>query len=162
VVIPDVADATKSILVDGQQAKGVELGITGRITQRWSVAGGYAHQDGRIKTTQSLTVLAGARLAQLPRHSFSLWNRYDLSQRWGVGLGTIYRDEIYAATDNAVKLPGFVRFDAAVFCRLSPKVRGQLNLENVLDRDYFATANSNTNITPGSPRAIRVSLTTGF
>ena len=77
-------------------------------------------------------------------------------------MGTIYRDEIYAATDNAVKLPGFVRFDAAVFCRLSPKVRGQLNLENILDRDYFATANSNTNITPGSPRAIRVSLTTGF
>jgi catecholate siderophore receptor len=162
VVIPDPVDTTKSILVDGQQARGVELGITGRITQRWSVAGGYAYQDGLIKTTQSVTVLAGARLAQLPRHTFSLWNRYDLSQRWGVGLGTIYRDEIYAATDNIVKLPSFVRFDVAVFCRLSPKVRAQLNLENALDREYYATANSNTNITPGSPRAIRVSLTTSF
>ncbi len=162
VVIADPADATKSLLVDGQQAKGVELGVTGRITKRWSVAGGYAYQDGRIKTTQSATVFAGARLAQLPRHTFSLWNRYDLNQRWGVGLGAIYRDEIYAATDNTVKLPSFIRFDMAVFCRLSQKVRAQLNLENVFDRDYYATANSNTNITPGSPRAIRVSLTTGF
>lgn len=162
VVITDPADPTKSILVDGQQAKGVELGVTGRITQRWSVAGGYAYQDGRIKTTQSATVLAGARIAQLPRHTLSLWNRYDLNRRWGFGLGAIFRDEIFAATDNTVKLPGFVRFDAAVFCRLSSRVRAQVNLENIFDRDYYATANSNTNITPGSPRAIRVTLTTGF
>ena len=162
VAIADPADATKSILVAGQQAKGVELGVTGRITQRWSVAGGYAYQDGRIKTTQSATILAGARLAQLPRHTFSLWHRYDVNQNWGVGLGVIYRDEIYAAADNTVKLPGFIRFDAAVFHRFGPKVRAQLNLENVFDRSYFATANSNTNITPGSPRAIRVSVTTGF
>jgi len=121
-----------------------------------------SYQDVWIKTIQSSTAIAGARLTQLPRHTLSLWNRYDLSQRWGIGVGAIHRDKIYAATDNNVKLPGFIRFDVALFCRLSPKMRAQLNLENVLDRAYYASANSNTNITPGSPRAIRVSLTTGF
>jgi catecholate siderophore receptor len=162
VAITDPTDPTKSLLVDGQEAKGVELGVTGRITKNWSVAGGYAYQDGRIKRTQSATVVAGARLAQLPRHTFSLWNRYDLNQQWGFGVGAIYRDEIYAAVDNTVILPSFVRFDAAVFYRFSKNVRAQLNLENVFNKNYYATANSNNNITPGSPRALRVSLTTSF
>lgn len=162
VVIPDPADPTKSLLVDGQRAKGVELGVTGRLAKRWSIAGGYAYQDGRIKTTQSATVVAGARLAQLPRHTLSLWNRYDLDQHWGFGLGVIYRDEIYASTDNTVTLPGFVRVDAAVFLRFSKSVHAQLNIENVFDRDYYGTANSNNNITPGSPRALRVGLTKSF
>lgn len=162
VAITDPADATKSILVDGQRAKGVELGLTGRITKQWSLSGGYAYQDGQIKTTQSATVVAGARLSQLPRHTASLWNRYDLNQQWGLGLGTIYRDEIFASTDNTVRLSSFVRFDAAVFYRFNKNFRAQLNVENVFDRAYYASAHSNTNITPGSPRAFRLSVATSF
>ncbi len=162
VVITDPTDPTKSLLADGQRAKGIEFGVTGRLTANWSVVGGYAYQDGTIRTTQSATIVAGARLAQLPRHTFSLWHRYDVNRRWGLGLGTIYRDAIFASTDNTVRLPSFVRFDAALFCRVSARLRAQLNVENLLDRDYSATAHSNTNITPGSPRAVRVGLTTRF
>ena len=38
----------------------------------------------------------------------------------------------------------------------------QVNLENLFDEGYYAFAHSNNNITPGSPRALRVSLTTRF
>jgi catecholate siderophore receptor len=162
VAMTDPTDSTKSILVDGQRAEGFELGFTGRLTSNWSMVGGYAYQTGEIRTTQSATVLAGARLAQLPRHTFSLWNRYDFTRAWGAGLGTIYRDDIFASTDNAVRIPSFVRFDAALFYRFSRNLRAQLNVENVLDRDYYATAHSNTNITPGSPRAFRFAVTTRF
>ncbi len=162
VAITDPADPTKSLLVDGQRARGIELGLTGRVARYWSVVGGYAYQDGTVKTTQSPTVVAGARLAQLPRHTLSLWNRYDFNPQWGLGLGTIYRDELFTSTDNTVRLPSFVRFDAALFFRLNARLRAQLNVENLLDRAYFASAHSNTNITPGSPRALRVSLTTRF
>ncbi|HWA25665.1 MAG TPA: TonB-dependent siderophore receptor [Lacunisphaera sp.] len=162
VVVPDSADATKSILVDGQRAEGVEIGLTGRLTRNWSISGGYAYQDGRLLATQSATVRAGARLAQLPRHTASLWNRYDFSRQWGLGLGVIYRDEIFASTDNTVRLPAFVRFDAALFYRFNDHLRAQANVENLLDHAYYSTAHSNNNITPGSPRAFRVSLSTMF
>lgn len=162
VVITDPADPTRSLLVDGQRAEGLELGFTGRMTNSWSIAGGFAYQRGEIKTTQSATVVAGARLAQLPRRTFSLWNRYDLNKQIGFGLGTIYRDEIFASTDNLLKVPSFVRFDAAIFYRINQNFRAQLNVENVFDRYYYATAHSNTNITPGSPRAFRFSVTTNF
>ncbi len=162
VAITDPTDSTKSVLIDGQRAKGLEVGITGRVARNWSISGGYAYQDGEILSDQSATIKAGARLAQLPRHTFSLWNRYDLSRDWGFGLGAIYRDEIFASTDNTVRLPSFVRFDAAAFYRINDRVRAQLNVENILDRDYYSSAHTNTNITPGSPRAFRVSVTTTF
>lgn len=162
VAVTDPADSTKQILVDGQCAEGFELGFAGRITRNWSVAGGYAYQDGRILATQSATVVAGARLAQLPRHTLSLWNRYDFNRRWGVGLGAIYRDELFAAAGNTVTLPSFTRFDAAVFYRLNDHLRAQMNVENLFARHYYASAHSNNNITPGSPRALRLSLTTAF
>ncbi len=162
VAITDPADPTKSLLVDGQRANGIELGLTGRLTHRWSVVGGYAYQVGTVTTTQSPTVVAGAHLAQLPRHTLSLWNRCNFNQQWGLGLGTIYRDELFTSTDNTVRLPSFVRFDAAFFYRFNARLRAQLNVENLFDRAYFASAHSNTNLTPGSPRALRVGLTTRF
>jgi catecholate siderophore receptor len=41
-------------------------------------------------------------------------------------------------------------------------MRVQANLENIFDRQYYTNADSNTNITPGSPRAVRIGLTTRF
>ncbi len=75
---------------------------------------------------------------------------------------------MFAATQNRllpeadVVLPGYLRLDAALFYEVSRRLRLQANAENVLDRRYFASANSNTNITPGSPRAVRLTLQAQF
>jgi catecholate siderophore receptor len=42
VAIPDPLDPSVSILVDGQETRGIELGIAGQVTEAWSVFGGYA------------------------------------------------------------------------------------------------------------------------
>lgn len=158
VAITDPADPTRMILVDGQRTGGLEISAVGRLAPNWSIVGSYAYQGGELRAGAQ----AGNRLAQLPRHTVSLWNRYDFNSRWGAGVGVIHRDEFFASTDQAVTVPGFTRVDAAVFCRLSDRVRAQVNLENVFDREYFVSAHNNNNITPGSPRALRVSLTTTF
>lgn len=157
VAIPDPADPTLSILVDGQRTEGVELGVSGAITEAWSIQGGYAYQDGEL-TDQ----LGGTRLAQLPEHVISLWNKYQFTPMWGVGLGVIHQTEMFAAADNAVTLPGFTRVDAAAFFTLNDRLRAQVNVENLLDEEYYANAHSNNNITPGSPLAVRVGLTVSF
>ena len=69
---------------------------------------------------------------------------------------------MFTSTDNTVTLPSFVRADAAVFANLSEHFRAQLNLENLFDAHYYASANNNFNITPGSPRAARITLVTRF
>ena len=88
----------------------------------------------------------------MPRNSASLWNRYDFNAQWGIGLGASYRDDIYAAADNAVVVPGYTRVDAALFYTVNSNVKLQLNVENLLDEEYYASAHNNNNITPGAPR----------
>jgi catecholate siderophore receptor len=162
VAIADPVDPTLSILVDAQRTKGVEIGLSGTITRAWSIVGGYAWQDGEITRSISATAQAGARLGQLPAHTFSLWNKYAFNQAWSAGLGIVSRSGMFTATDNTVRLPGFTRMDAAVFYDIGRGIRAQLNMENLLDEDYYASSHSNSNIMPGSPRALRVALTTRF
>ncbi len=157
VVIPDPNDPTVSILVDGQRTEGIELGASGQINEAWSIQGGYAYQDGELTEA-----LGGNRLAQLPEHVVSLWNRYDFTQAWGVGLGIVHQTGMYAAADNAVTLPDFTRVDAAVYYSLNERLRMQLNVENLLDEEYYPNAHNNNNISPGSPLAIRAGITMNF
>ncbi len=82
--------------------------------------------------------------------------------RVGLGLGVTNRSNMFATIDNSVVLPSYTRADAAVFFSLTEKIRLQANVENLLDRKYFVNADSNTNISPGSPRAIRVGLVVRF
>ncbi|GAA5126266.1 TonB-dependent siderophore receptor [Luteolibacter yonseiensis] len=159
--VVDPTDSTKLILVDGQEVKGIELGATGLITDRWSISAGYAYQEGETQSSNGL-IASGTPIQQLPKNSFSLWNRYDFNEHWGVGIGAIYRDEIYAAADNAVTLPDFVRFDAGLFYRHDDHLSAQLNVENLFNEEYYSTAHSNDNITPGSPIAFRLGLTYKF
>jgi catecholate siderophore receptor len=159
VAVADPADPARLVLVDGQRSKGLELGIHGLVRPGWTIAGGYAWQEGEISSTQSATAKAGARLAQLPKQSASLWNRVDLSPHWAVGLGLIHRSAIFTSTDNSVTLPGYSRIDGAVFYRLNDQAKIQLNVENLFDVRYFASAHNNNNITPGAPRAAKLSLT---
>ncbi len=162
------APAGQLMLVDGQRVKGVEVGLSGRVTSKWSMAGGYAHQDGEVSSDQSATVRNGASLAQTPTNTFSFWNRYDFTPKLGVGIGIINRDDMFAATENTVSaannvtLPGYTRVDGAVFMTFNGKFGAQLNVENLLDKNYYLNADNNNNITPGAPRAVRVTLNAKF
>lgn len=162
VAVPDPVDPTRSILADAQRTEGVELEVSGDVSSRWHVQGGYAYQNGRLTHTISSTALAGATLAMLPAHSLSFWNRVDLSAAWEVGLGVIHRGDSFTSLDNAVSLPAFTRADVGVFYNISRRMRAQLNVENVFDTLYYPSAHNNTNITPGSPRALRLSVVTRF
>lgn len=168
VAITDPADITRTILVDGQETKGIELSVSGNITDKWSIFGGYAYQDGEITKQQgagATAILSGAYLAQTPDHTFSLWNRYDINDTWGVALGVISRSDMYAQIPTrtvSTVLPGYTRFDAAIYGKFSEKVRLQVNLENLTNKEYALYAHNNNNITPGSPITGRATLIYDF
>jgi catecholate siderophore receptor len=157
----DPNDPTRIVQTGSQRTNGYELGINGRITPMWSVAGGYAWQDAFV-TSATAAAAAGAAVAQVPHHTFSLWNNVQLHPRAGAALGIIYRSKMFATIDNRVTLPGYTRLDAAAYYNLTKDLRLQLNVENLLDRRYWANADSNTNLSPGSPRAARVGVVARF
>ncbi|MBA2771038.1 MAG: TonB-dependent siderophore receptor [Sphingomonas sp.] len=157
----DPTDAGRLVLTGEQRSRGLELGLERSISDRWQVSAGYALQKAKI--TQTTTAAPeGREVPIVPRHTFSLWNRYDVNQQIGVGLGVIARTKSFASISNAVELPGFARVDAAAFYKLARGVEAQVNVENLLGDDYFPTAHNDNNIAPGAPRTVKATVRFGF
>jgi catecholate siderophore receptor len=149
------------IQTGSQRSNGFEAGVAGKITPKWSVSGGYAYQNAFISSATT-AALAGKQVGQAPHNTFSLWNKYQVTSRFGAGLGIINRSNMFAAVDNTVTLPGYTRVDAAVYYLFNERWRIQVNAENLSNRKYYVNADSNTNISPGSPRAVRIGLVARF
>lgn len=143
-----------------ERSRGIELGLERNVTDRWQISAGYAYQKAEIRerTSACNPATANCEVALVPRHSFSLWNRYDVTSRLGLGLGVIARSKSFASIDNKVKLPGYARVDAAAFFDLGKGIEAQVNVENLFNADYFPTAHNNNNIAPGAPRTARAAL----
>lgn len=149
-----------------QRTEGVELGLQGEVTKNWQVFAGYANLDSRVEKSTgsgSSAVPAGNKVALVPKNAFSWWNKVDLNQGWAVGLGLVYQGSVYAQTSsNAVTLPSFTRADGAVYYQIDKKTRLALNVENLFDRHYYATAGGDNNIIVGTPRSAQLTLSTSF
>ena len=145
---PDPLNPLASINIGKTRTQGVELAATGKITSLWQVHGGYSYQDAKLVGNNSV------RLGQVPKQQASLWNRYDLYPNFAVGLGIIHQSSQFAAirtTANTTKLPAFTRIDAALFYDVSDTVQLQMNVENLLDANYYSDAHNNNNISTGAP-----------
>ena len=157
----DPNDPTRIVQTGSQRTNGFEVGVHGHVTPRWQVAGGYTAQDAEV-TRATVNARAGAQVAQVPHHTVSLWNTFQFHPRVSGGAGVVSRTAMFAAIDNTVVLPGYTDMDAALYVALTWRLRLQVNVENVFDRTYYVNADSNTNISPGSPRAARVALVARF
>jgi catecholate siderophore receptor len=159
---PDALNPGFFVKTGQQRTEGVELGLQGEVARNWQVFAGYAHLEGRITKTTSGAV-AGARLQLVPQNMASIWNRFDVGNGWGTGLGVIYQGDSYATLDNRITLPAFARADGALYYAFAGgKTWLALNVENLFDKKYFPTADGNNNISPGAPRNARLTVSTRF
>lgn len=154
-VILPTGIAGVSFLGKGTRVRGVEAGINGQITDAWNIIGAYAYQEGTLDTT-------GATLGELPKHTYSIWNRYDFTPWFGAAFGVIGRSKMFTTTTNRVTLPAFARVDAALYGRINKYLRAQVNIENLFDVNYFVAAHNDNNIAPGAPITARATITATF
>ena len=159
--VADPANPGFWLLTGSSRVKGLEAALTGRITPQWQASLGYTYQEGEITGTTSAAP-SGRQLALLPHHQLSGWTRYDISKRLGLGLGVVHQASQFTSISNAVRLPAFTRIDAAAFVTVSDSFSLQLNVENLTDRRYFASASSDNNILPGKPLTGRISARIKF
>ena len=153
----DPANPQLIVLTGGQRSRGLEIGLERSINHHWQISAGYALQSAEI-TEATTAAPKGRKVPLVPKHSFSLWSRYDVTAKLGFGVGVIARSNSYASISNAVKLPGYTRLDAAAFYKIAPQVEAQLNIENLLGSDYFPSAHNDNNIAPGAPTTAKLGL----
>ena len=157
----DPEDVGQVIVIEGSETRGFELQLTGYLTDRWYVSAGYSYLDGDVRRADG-SGNDGNETRQTPQNMFSIWNNYEVTSRFGIGLGATYQDSFFVVEDNSVEVPSFVRVDAAAYYELTDNVRLQLNLENLLNEDYFPDAHSNDNITTGEPINARFTVSGRF
>jgi catecholate siderophore receptor len=162
VPLADPNNAGFFILSGSHRIRGFETALNGYVTKDWQSSLGYAYTDARVTSDTSATIVAGNRIQLVPFNQFSWWNKYQINPTWGAGLGVIYFSDSFASSDDTVRLPGFVRFDAAVYLKINETWKAQLNVENLFDKGYWASADGNNNISPGQPRTFKVTATARF
>lgn len=145
------------VLTGAQRSRGLEISASGSLTKRWTALLAYAAQDAEIVATTAAAP-AGRKVAQAPRHAFSVWSRYELTPRFGAGVAVQHQSESFASISNAVVLPAHTRLDAALFLKVSDAIEAQINAENVLNADYFPAAHNDNNISTGAPASVRFTL----
>ena len=142
--------------------QGFEASLVGYVTPAWQSSLAYAYTDARITSATSATIVPGNRVQLVPYNQFAWWNKYQINPVWAAALGIIYFSDSYASSDDTVRLPGFVRFDAGLFATIDEHWRAQLNVENIFNKGHWASADGNNNISPGQGRTIRLKATYRF
>ncbi len=152
-------DGSGTFLLSGsQRSRGLEIGLERSVTSRWLISAGYTWQKAEVTEATQACRTGDCEVPLVPRHSFSLWNRYDLTPQVGAGLGIIARSKSFTSIGNSVELPGYARLDGALFYKLPRGIEAQVNVENILGADYFPTSNGDNNIAPGAPRTIKATV----
>ncbi|MFD1626106.1 TonB-dependent receptor [Azospirillum griseum] len=127
---------TVQVLNGVRRVDGFELGVTGHLTSKWQVFGGYTYQTSEIVKTFT-AANKGHALANTPKHTFSLWSTYELPWDLKVGAGVQYVADRYWTDANLGKIPNYAVFDTMVAYNLRPGVELQANIYNLTDKFYI-------------------------
>ena len=145
-----------------QRTRGIEISAQLELSQGWQAIASYAYLDARITRSPALdsgVPIQGNRPTLTPVNSASLWLMRSFGDRFGLGGGVNYVGDRQANLANSVVLPEYITADAMAWARLG-KLKAQLNIRNIFDRDYFVSGHGtvgNLNM-PGAPRSAMLTL----
>ncbi|MBN3739766.1 MULTISPECIES: TonB-dependent receptor [Burkholderia] len=126
-----------------QRVRGAELGFAGNVTDKWHVFGGYTYLNAvTVDAGPGNPGGSGLPMVMVPKHSFTLWTSYDVMPKLTLGAGATVMSKTYASVSPTVKkwTPGYARFDAAATWRVNKTMDVQLNVQNLFDKKYYASA----------------------
>lgn len=149
------------------RSRGVELDVTGEITDAWSLIGSYAYLDA-ITTKDAL--YQGNRLWNTARQTAALSAVYDFGNVFGgdrlrVGSGAHYVGERPGDSANSFYLPSYTTVDA--FASYDTHLDGHklnlaFNVKNLFDRTYYTSSVNRYFISMGDVRQFILSSTLEF
>ncbi|GGH16671.1 TonB-dependent receptor [Alsobacter metallidurans] len=120
------------------RVRGVEVGVGGNVTDRWSLFGGAVFMDSEV-TKSAIAANRGLQLANIAHESFSLLSKYAITDKLSVGAQATYIGRIlggtFAANNNV--LPGGWRLDLLAEYKFTDHVSARLNVLNVTDATIY-------------------------
>ncbi len=144
------------------RSQGIEVDIKGQITDDFNLITTYALADARVTENGANTNgILGKRLANIPEHQASLWGTYQFTPKFKAGIGGVVVGKREGDAQNTYQLPGYVRMDMmAAYVQPIGKTRltTQVNINNVLDKDYYGGSDGWIHVVTGNPLSVMGSL----
>jgi iron complex outermembrane receptor protein len=128
-----------SLAIGEARSQGIEVDIKGRVTEQLELISTYAYTDTRV--TKDNAGIVGNELVNVPEHQASLWGTYQFTERFKVGLGEVLVGSRQGDANNTFQLPGYARTDAMAAYTVpvgKTRLTTQLNINNLLNKDYFS------------------------
>ena len=161
------------------EVTGFELGVSGSITPKWTVFGGYTYMDSELTKAAvvvsgtppvaSVNPLQGLPLANTPKNSASLFTTYRLLPKLTIGGGVYYTSKSWGGNqggagggNNRVYAPEWTRVDAFATYDLSDRASLQLNVKNATDEEYIMRTNGVHHADPAAGRQAILALNLRF
>ena len=144
---------------EGRRIRGVEMGLTGRITTNWSTNFAYTYLDGEV-TAAAKPALVGKVAPGVPHHNVTLWTAYDIPQtlvplpgKLTLGGGVQYASGYWANSDNTGRVPDRFSLDA-MLAYTQGKFRASLNGYNLTNSLNYVSAFNASRAVPASGRTV--------
>ncbi|MDB6114013.1 MAG: Iron complex outerrane recepter protein [Lacunisphaera sp.] len=165
--VPNVFDPTSGIQIYralANQSRGVELSLNYQPIPNWQNQIGFAYNDAHV-TQSAVSTLVNAQLSNAPKESANYWTRYNFTRGglrgFGVGFGVIHTSKLNLVVDNRspqmLTIPAVTRADLALYYKWK-RYDFAVNVYNITDKSYIASGDAPTDVVPGSPRKIAVSV----
>jgi len=140
------------------EVQGLELGVSGNVTDKWQVFGGYTWMDSELVSGAFNSVNLGEALANTPEHTASLFTTYRVMPRLSLGGGVYYVSKSFGGNQggagggaNRVYAPEYTRVDLFASYEINDRAALQLNVQNAGDEDYIMRTNGvhHADVAPG-------------
>nr|WP_245275744.1 TonB-dependent receptor [Methylosinus sp. sav-2] len=153
---PGLAGALRGFVYDllDAESKGVEIDVTGRIDDNWSVIANFLHMNTHVTKGSTLPAsdpfdivtqapVAGKRLPAVPENMGNLWVKYDADgafRGWSGAIGASRVGTAWVDPANSFIAPAYTLLRAMASYRfaLGPThVTAQVNVDNLLNSTYI-------------------------
>lgn len=166
------SNITQYVLEGVQRVDGFELGVSGKVTDKWQAFATYTQLTSEIiKAGASVADQAqeGQALANTPPRSFSLWNTYQLPADFELGYGAQFVDQRNVANAGRAKVDAYWVHGAMLGYRVNKELDLQLNVNNLFDEEYYDRVRTNLGTTantgglvPGDGRSATLTANYSF
>ncbi len=134
---------------------GVELGVSGRLTDRWTTFGTVSFLQSDIAASNTADELDNA-LALTPERTFNIWTTYALPMRISVGGGVQYMDSVFRNATNAASVPSYWLVNALASYEVNTHLTLRMNANNLANEEYVDRVGGGHYI-PGPGRQVMIS-----
>lgn len=128
------------------RSRGIEVDVSGHLTDRLQVMANYAYTDARITRDRTSTGgpgNTGHMLYNVPLHQGGVWLQYSLPSGWRFGGGAFAASNRWGNNANTFRIGDYVRVDTSASYSWDTgfgKATASFNVQNLFDERYYVSA----------------------